>query len=284
LGAAACALATALALSSCGAGSSVSSAIDPVAQAAEISELAPGFKVSYREQVRAPGSPVVSMSGSEDVEHEGQRASLSVRAKVDGKTFTTLAQYAGGAIYMQVPGASGSSITHGRKWMEYDINDLDAVLGISLSSLSAGETPSDPSKQLSYLRAAGTVTRIGSQQVQGVPTTHYRATLEWARYPEKVAPSQRAAARASVAAVERLTGASSQTVDVWIDARHRVRREEFTMQECLSGVSGKAQLRTTMEYFDFGPQAIPKLPPSREVAALTGYILKQLKHTKFGCS
>lgn len=273
-----------LALSSCGGGSSVGSLVDPVAQAAEVSELAPGFKATYREKISAPDSPTVTASGTEDVERAGQRAVFNVTAYANGKSVAISSQYAGGALYLELPDAQHSPITHGRKWIEYDVNDAAAALGIQSSSLAGAGSSSDPSKQLSYLRAAGgNVTRVGSGQAQGTPTTHYRATIDWARYPERVPPSQRAAARSSVSVLERLTGSSSQTVDVWIDTEHRVRREEFVFQECLPGSSGKAELHTAVEYFDFGPQAIPKLPPSREVANLTSYVTKQLAHTKLGC-
>jgi len=47
----------AIALGGCGSGEAVSSAIDPVAQAAEASELAPGFRASVSVLFTAPGSP-----------------------------------------------------------------------------------------------------------------------------------------------------------------------------------------------------------------------------------
>ncbi len=274
----------ALALSGCGGGGSVGSAIDPVAQAAEISELAPGFKATYYESISDPGSTTVTASGTEDVERAGQRAVFNFTAHAHGKSVSISSQYAGGALYLELPGAQQSSITHDRKWIEYNVNDVAAALGIQSSSLAGARSSSDPSKQLSYLRAAGgDVSRVGLERVQGTPTTHYRATIDWARYPERVPASQRAAARSSISVLERLTGSSSQTVDVWIDAEHRVRREEFTVQECVPGSSGKAEMHTAAEYFDFGPQAIAKLPPSREVADLTTYLAKQLKRTKLGC-
>jgi hypothetical protein len=45
--------ATVFALSGCGGSSAVSSVVDPVAEAARASELAPGFKVSMSEQLTA---------------------------------------------------------------------------------------------------------------------------------------------------------------------------------------------------------------------------------------
>jgi hypothetical protein len=127
------------------------------------------------------------------------------------------------------------------------------------------------------------VTRVGTERVHGVQTTHYRATVDYERYASKVQSAKRAAARASVAAIERLTGSDSQVVDVWVDAQHRVRREELTVHECLPGVSGTTQTHLKMEFFDFAVQAIPSPPPSSEVANLTSYIAGKVKHIKLGC-
>jgi hypothetical protein len=278
------ALGAGIALGGCGGGGSVGSAIDPVAQAAEVSELAPGFKASFQERTTVPGSGVFSASGSEDFERNGQRAVFTAHLHAKGKSVTTTAHYAGGAIYLQIPGTQSSSITHGRKWVEYNLADIEAALGVSPSSIPGAGSAGDPTKELSYLRAAGgTVTRIGSQLVQGIPATHYRATIDWSRYPDRVPPAERAAARSTVSVLESVSGSSSQSVDVWIDAEHRVRREDLSSEECLPGSASKAQTHMTMEFFDFGPQAIPKLRSSREVADVTAYLAKQLKHTKLGC-
>lgn len=273
-----------LALSSCGGGSSVGSVVDPVAQAAEISELAPGFKASFHEQITAPGSTTSYISGSEDFERDGQRGFITTDAHVEGKSLTISAESAGAELFLQVPHGRGSSTTHGKKWIEYNVDEVEAALGVNLSSLAGAGTSSSPSSELSYLRAAGgTVARVGSQQLQGMTTVHYRGSIDWERYPERVAPSKRVAARASVAALERLTGSSTQAFDVWIDRQHRVRREELTVHECLPGTALKAQMHFATELFDFGPQAIPKLPPSSEVADVTGYLAKQFKRVKLGC-
>jgi hypothetical protein len=157
-------------------------------------------------------------------------------------------------------------------------------MGIKLSALSSPGASSSPSQLLSYLRAtSGQVTRIGAEQIRGVPTTHYRATVDYQRYVARAAPAQRATARASVAALERLTGSHTQLVDVWVDRQDRVRREELTFRECLPNAPGKTQIHLAIEFFDFGTQVMPALPPSSEVADVTGEIVQKLGHVKLGC-
>lgn len=64
-------------MSGCAGSSAVSSVVDPVAQAADVSELAPGFKVSLSEEILAPGaSEPVTAFGTEIVDQCDQRGVL----------------------------------------------------------------------------------------------------------------------------------------------------------------------------------------------------------------
>jgi hypothetical protein len=286
----ACAVAVtglAIALSGCSGSSAVSSAVDPVAQAAQVSELAPGFKASLSEQITPPGSSeIVTASGTGIFDQRDRRGVFSIQGKAGEHSFNAETQYSNLALYMRLPSTSqASSITHGKTWIKVDLRGVGTALGISFSALSSPGASSDPSQLLSYLKAtSGQVTRIGAEQVQGAPTTHYRATIDYDRYASRVAPAQHAAASQSIAALERLTGTHSQLVDVWIDGQHRVRREELTFHECLPGVPGTSQIHLEVDFFDFGVQAMPAVPPSSEVADVTSHVAEKLKHVKLGCS
>jgi len=276
---------TGLALSGCGGSSAVSSAVDPVAQAAQVSELAPGFKASVSEEITPPrSSEVVTASGTGIFDQRGHRGALSLQVHVKGHSYTEEAQDSALAVYMRMPSSSTSSITHGKPWIKFNFGRVGAALGINFSALGSPGASSDPSQFLSYLKAvSGGVTRVGGEELQGVPTTHYRATIDYDQYASRLPPAQRAAASQGIAALERLTGAHSQLVDVWVDGQHRVRREELTYHKCVSGVPGTSQIHLKLEFFDFGVQAVPALPLSSEVADVTGYFAEKLKHVKLGC-
>jgi DNA-binding transcriptional regulator YdaS (Cro superfamily) len=185
---------------------------------------------------------------------------------------------------MRLPSGQASPLAHGKAWIEFDLAGVSKALGISPSALFSSGASTDPSHLLSYLRAtSGQVTRVGTEPVQGVPTTHYRATIDYDDYASKVAPARRAAARLSIAALERLTGSRSQLVDVWVDKQHRVRREELAYRECLPGTSGASAIHLTLEFDDFGVQAIPAMPASAEVANVTSAVEEKLEHVKLGC-
>jgi hypothetical protein len=246
--------------------------------------LAPGFKASLSEVFTPPGSSeAITGTGTEIFDQRSKRGVLSLRINAEGHSSTAETQYSDLALYMRLPSSHPSPLAHGKPWIKFDLRGVGAALGIN-SALSSPGTSSDPSRLLSYLKAtSGQVTRIGGEQVQGIPTTHYRATIDYQRYARSVAPAQRAAASASVAAIERLTGSHDQLVDVWVDGRHRVRREELTFHECLPGTSGKSQIHLKIELFDFGIQAIPAPPRGSEVADMTSYVVEKLKHVKLGC-
>jgi hypothetical protein len=281
------AVAGALVLGGCGASHAVGSLVDPVAQAAESSELAPGYRADITELTRAPGSETVKLSGSAVFDNRGERGFMSARVGYEGHTESTAAAYSHGVEYIRTPPGASSSATHGKPWIAWNLASIESALGVSSSSLGVSGNATEPSEMLSYLRAvSGDVTRVGSQLIHGVPTTHYRASIVWARYADTVSPAKRAAARSGVAELERLTGSSTQLVDVWVDSHHRVRREQLKFSECLAGNRVEDLINT--EYVDFATQAIPPLPHPTEVTNVTGLITKSLaksrKKLEAGCA
>jgi hypothetical protein len=276
-------VATGLAVSGCG--SSVSSVVDPVAQAAKASELAPGFKASLKLIASEAGSSeAVTASGTEVYDQRTQRGSLSMSIRAHGHSGVAEARYSKAALYMRLPSAIPSSETQGKPWIRFDLNRVGAAMGVNFSSLETSSS-SNPSKLLSYLRGVGgEVARVGTEDVLGVPTTHYRATIDYAKYAASLPASQRPAARESVAALERLTGQTSQVVNVWVDTERHVRREELSYDECVPGPSRKLVYHITVEFANFGTQVIPPLPSSNEVDDVTNKLASKLKHIKLGCS
>ena len=269
----------------CGGSSAVSSAVDPVARAAKVTELAPGFKMSVSAEISAPGPlGTINASGTGVFDQRNQRGALSIKTDVTGHATTVDTQYSRLAVYMRLPSSQRPSLAHGKPWVKLDVRRLGAAVGINVAALSGSGASSNPSQFLSYLKAAaGKVIRVGSEPVRDVSSTHYRATINYDRYASTVAPAERTAASNSVAVLERVTGSHSQVVDAWVDNQHRVRREELTYHMCVPELPYTLQIHTNLEFFDFGTQAIPEVPPSNEVADLTSQVAGKLKHIKLAC-
>jgi hypothetical protein len=275
-----------LSLSGCGGASTVKSVVDPVAQAAQLSELAPGFRASIIEEATPPGSSEpVTVSGTGVFDQRGHRGSVTMHIAAEGHSTTAQTRYSDLAVYMRLPSSSTSSpVTHGKPWIKLDLTGVSQALGISFASLTSNGASSNPKELLSYLKAAsGQVTKLGAEDVQGVPATHYRGTIDYKRYASLVPPTERAAAEQSAAAVEHITGSDTQGVDVWIDSQHRVRREELTFHECLPEAKEPVRIHLRIEFRDFGIHAIPQPPPNTEVADVTAHVAEKLKHIKLGC-
>jgi hypothetical protein len=120
------------------------------------------------------------------------------------------------------------------------------------------------------------VEKVGTEDVQGVETTHYRATVELSRLPEQVKPSERAAARRAVKRLIKLTGKDTQETEVWIDDRDYVRRTqlEFSMK----GPDGEqVNSDITLEYRDFGKRVSIEVPADSESVDATDLATREAR-------
>ena len=113
----------------------------------------------------------------------------------------------------------------------------------------------------------------GSELVRGVPTTHYRATVDLDRVADVVPSADRGQLRAAISKLIAQTGTSKIPVDAWVDAQRLVRRIAMSLQMGSGG--GNVQLRVTIELFDFGATPPVSTPASSDTfdatqAALNG--------------
>ena len=179
--------------------------------------------------------------------------------------------FVGPYIYMALPSAP-------TPWVRVDITAYEHALGVTAIG---GD---DPSQALDFLRAAATVTDLGPQTIDGVPTTHYHAVVNLARYAADVAPSLRAAAQQNADELEHLTGATQYPVDAWVDAQNRVRRLELVPPPICS-TSGPVRTTTTVDYYDYGPQPAVAAPAASSVTDMTGQLVSLATRSlsQFGC-
>ena len=137
-----------------------------------------------------------------------------------------------------------------------------------------GAGSSNPSEVLSYLRAAGTVTRVGEEQVRGVASTHYHALIELARLASAVPAGQQAAARKAGKLLERLTGAKALPMDVWIGAG-QVATGLTSLTQC-ARTEGRLQLTLSIDLYDYGRQPVVSPPPASQVTDIGAKLESQV--------
>jgi hypothetical protein len=244
-----------------------------VTRAADATDQVPGFRFSLTASTQLAGKSV-EVSGGGTISERGSEG--TARVQVAGKTIEEVISKP--YLYVSVPSGTGTSVTRGKPWVRADLSTFSQSFGSS--SLGAGS--SNPSEVLSYLRSAGTVTRVGDEQVRGVASTHYHALIELSRFPSAAPAGRRAAARKEGKLLERLTGAKTLPMDVWIGGG-RIDRVALAFSLCTQ--EGRLQESLSMDLYDYGRQPAVTPPPASQVtdigAKLKSEVAKSL--AQLGC-
>jgi hypothetical protein len=176
-------------------------------------------------------------------------------------------------VYENLPRTLIPQMPAGKSWVKVDLAAAGRSIGVDVNALSQSQA-GDPSQTLAYLRgASGDVTRVGTEDVRGTQTTHYRAVLDLNKAADQ-SPGAREAIKSAINAL----GSSKQPADVWVDAQGRLRRMRYIVDLSKSKVAASTpgvptSLTFTLELFDFGVPVQAAVPPPDQVVdlgALTG--------------
>ncbi len=185
-----------------------------------------------------------------DIDFTRDRRSFMTHAIADGKRLDGRALFIGDFIYLSPPDTTVDGPeqttrvvpdTTGKQWTR----SLDPGLSSEFQLDDAG----DATKLLSSLERGGWENeRIGTEEVRGDTTEHYRFSLEGPPAPPKQLQ------QFSVGK------AGGRVLEVWVDAQDRLRRLSESFQG--SRYSSKFEI----EFFDFGVPVTIEEPPADEVA------------------
>jgi hypothetical protein len=157
--------------------------------------------------------------------------------------------------YMYQKAPAGFS-PRGRPWQKIDLR------GIGLSGPNQPSTGQDSIRSLSYLRGLSrSATVIGSEDIRGVQTTHYRADVDLAVARSQAINSDDTTSAASLGQLRSKLGTSTFPADVYLDDQGRVRRIAYELSRRHRGGD---RIRITMEFFDFGIPVAVTAPPTDE--------------------
>jgi len=267
----------AIAISGCGATKAISGAVDPVAQAATTTAHTPGYRMSVTTVATTAGTTVRgTMTGVIDtVRHTG---AFTAHETLAGHAVSIVERLSGTTIYMKLPNQQAlDALTGGKPWLKLD---FDRALGaFGLGGLTTQS--SNPAQFLDYLRAVGAQhTRVGTETVDGVQTTHYHVVINLDSYPKLFPASRRAAAARGVSTLESAIGSHTMPMDAWIDSQHMLRRASFSFAECVQ--SQRLKMAMTMNLSDYGQQSVPAAPSASDTYDLTPLLVKELKNFKPG--
>jgi hypothetical protein len=141
----------------------------------------------------------------------------------------------------------------GDKWLKIDLSDPNSLFGM------LGKA-TDPAVMLKAMEAPKKLELVGSEELDGVATNHYRITLDPAQYLEAM---DFPAAMTEMMPKELVT-------EMWVDADDLPRQFEQTME--VPGVGGGKPTTSTTHgtYSDFGTDVEIEAPPAGEVTEQPG--------------
>jgi hypothetical protein len=233
---------------------SAGSPSDAIARAAYVTNSQAGFKFTINVNVTAAGRSV-AMTGNGAFAPPGRG---TIQFSMGPVSFTEIIAYP--EVYMQMPASASIAPT---PWVKVNEAVMMRSVGMSNPLSSAG----DPSMMLEYLKSAGQVTRVGTDNVDGVSTTRYHVLLDLNRWAATLPANFRGAASTAVQLLKKATGQSTLPVDVWIDQASRLRRLE--MQLSMSTPTGAGSMTMVMNLFDYGVRPTITLPPPSQVTDIT---------------
>lgn len=126
--------------------------------------------------------------------------------------------------------------------------------------MGSGSAPSNPSSFLeAFAKAEGTVEELGSEDIRGISTTHWRVVVEEG-WQEALSPEELAELEEQGPLPE-----SDFPLDLWVDGDGLVQRMAMTMaaEEADADIGGT--LTMTMDFFDFGQSVTIEAPPADQV-------------------
>ncbi|HEX8053786.1 MAG TPA: hypothetical protein VF517_12405, partial [Thermoleophilaceae bacterium] len=180
--------------------------LSTVANAAEATNSAGGFKLSIDGSFEIPQvNRTLPMKGSGALDPKARRGRLvfdsaGALAPTGGASGRIEQVFEGDVIYMTMP-AIAQQLGGKKAWLRVDIKEAGRALGVDPSQFSQ-LGGNDPRQMLDQIRSvSGEVEKLGAEKVRGVDTTHYRASVDLRRYPDRLPEAQREQARV---AVERL--------------------------------------------------------------------------------
>jgi hypothetical protein len=223
-------------------------------EAASSAAIGVSVSVSGAPTAAGPNGSLISVTvtghGEYSFANKTGEMTLTVPTSGAGSAATIQVREIGHDLYISTPALTG--LDGGKTWVEVDLSQLRQQQGQSVSGVGA-LSEADPSQILALLQQlGGSVTRVGTADAEGVPTTEYQGRIDLAASSGTSSIVSRQVAQS--------LGLSDVPVDVWVDGAGRARQvaTSFTV----IGVSIKAQVN----FGNFGVPVSVSAPPAGDTA------------------
>jgi hypothetical protein len=242
--------------------------IDPavIADAAAKTAEAKTARIATLVRVAEPGGQQrFGGQGRFDFERRAGRMTLQLIEGEAAGFGQATAVFVDSSVYYQLP---PGALAGGARWIQLDLQNVADASGLDFGPLVQG-SQADPTQYLLWLDALGPgVTKIGEEDVRGVPTSRYRAVVDLSLLEQHAPPGKEAEWAAYVQTLRDRLGLASIPVEVWIDGDGLVRR--FNHEYGFSAEGTTAVVTT--ELFDFGIPVNVRAPSPDQVVTLNDVI------------
>lgn len=241
-----------------------------IAKAADATGSAGSAKLSIEGEGSAKGQ-TVDIEGTGEMDAAGRS---EMEMELPGGAGTMHQVFDRYVVYQQIPGLEEQI---GEEWMKIDLVRAYRQIGVSLDLLQqpGGQ---DPRQMLEQMKnASGEIEKLGTEEVRGVETTHYKGDIDLRKSIERVPAAKREEARRSMEKVIEITGSDGFPMEAWIDEKDLVRRMRMKMSINNPALGGKMDMDITMELFDYGTPVSIDVPDEDDVADLTDTVAQQLE-------
>ncbi|MGN6378126.1 MAG: hypothetical protein ACTHNU_04180 [Gaiellales bacterium] len=192
------------------------------------------------------------------------RGSLSMLVKVPtaATPLSMSERILGTTLYMRMPFLNQVSPKL-KPWLKLDLAAAGKAEGLNLGAVMNSST-NDPASILAYVQgASGDVKDLGPATIGGVKTTHYHATIDYAKVVANLRKTNRAAA-ATIQKAAEMSGLTTAPIDVWVDGSGLMRQERVTVAAPSTGTS----MSILLDLSQFGTPVRVSPPPASQTTDL----------------
>lgn len=234
-------------------------------------------RLEMRMEIPGPGGTPLKLTATGAVDNAKTLASMemdmgSIAPEMAGKMTILVA---GKTIYMRFPEAMGAP----KPWAKIDLTQMGEMAGVDLDTLMSQANQADPRAMLGLLSAASDdVEEIGTEDVRGVATRHFKMTVDLQRTVQDASEDVKAA---MAQAVEQF-GFGTYPAEVWIDDDDLPRRVAFSMDLSKAkipgaegidpGAAGLGTMTIEMDMFDYGVDVDLEIPPASETMDMAEFM------------
>ena len=169
----------------------------------------------------------------------------------------------GDVVYLRFP-PMAKELPAGKTWIKGDAKDLSGPNTGQMGQFGS-LAGTDPRDVLGFLKAiSGTIEAVGSEELRGVATSHYRASLDLTKLAALV-PAAQQNALGGFEEQAKQAGLSNLPLDVWIDADQRLRKLSVDIDAKQPGSDKSVQASFVVELYDYGTPLALDLPPADQV-------------------